>query len=145
MNTLLSISLAAILVAAGCSRRAMTPTPAPFDLTGAPDSELQQHLGENVTMHSQFSLYGKIGPFILVAGRPIYLVSHGSFSWGESYASMEGQDVRVTGTLRFAHYPTPPPQALPVARALDHFYFEAETAKVELVKRRRRGANSLVK
>jgi hypothetical protein len=134
MNTLLSISLAAILVTAGCSHRALTPTPtsAPFDLTGAPDSELQQHLGENVTMHGQFSLYGKIGPFILVAGRPIYLVSHGSFSWGEPYASMEGQDVRVTGTLRFAHDPEPPPGDSPVARAPDHFYFEAETAKVEV-------------
>jgi hypothetical protein len=132
MNTLLSISLAAILVAAGCSQRAMTPTPAPFDLTGAPDSELQQHLGENVTMHGQFSLYGKIGPFILIAGRPIYLVPHGSFSWGESYASMEGQDVRVTGTLRFAHSSEPSPGDSTVARASDHFYFEAETAKVEL-------------
>jgi hypothetical protein len=101
-------------------------------LTGAPDSELQQHLGENVTMHGQFSLYGKIGPFILIAGRPIYLVPHGSFSWGESYASMEGQDVRVTGTLRFAHSSEPSPGDSTVARASDHFYFEAETAKVEL-------------
>jgi hypothetical protein len=134
MNSLLSISLAAILAAAGCSQRAPTPTPtsAPFDLTGAPDSELQQHLGENVTMQGQFSLRGKIGPFILVAGRPIYLVSRGSFSWGEPYASMEGQDVQVTGTLRFAHDPEPPPGDSPVARASDHFYFEAETAKVEV-------------
>jgi len=134
MNTLLSISLAAILAAAGCSQRALTPTPAPapFDLTSAPDTELQKHLGENVTMHGQFSLYGKTGPFIRVGGRPIYVVPQGSFSWGESYASMEGQDVRVTGTLRFAHYPEPPPGDSPVARASDHFYFEAETAKVEV-------------
>ena len=130
MNTLLSISLAAVLAAAGCAQRA--PTPTTFDLTNAPDNELQQHLGENVTMHGQFSLYGKIGPFILVAGRPIYLVAHGSSAWGEPYASMEGQDVRVTGTLRFAHYPEPPPGDSTRARALDHFYFEAETAKVEV-------------
>ena len=132
MNTFLSISLAAIL--AGCSQRALAPTPAPapFDLAGAPDAEMQKHVGENVTMHGQFSLYGKIGPFILVAGRPIYLVAHGSFSWGERYASMEGQDVRVIGTLRFAHEPEPPPGDSPVARASDHFYFEAETVKVEL-------------
>jgi hypothetical protein len=129
MNTRLSISLAAILAAAGCAQRAATPTP--FDLTSAPVSELHRHLGETVTMHGQFSLYGKIGPFILVAGRPIYLEPHGSFSWGEPYASMEGQDIRVTGTLRFAHYPEPPPGDSTVARALDHFYFEAETAKVE--------------
>ena len=130
MNTLVSLSLAALLAAAGCAQRAATPTP--FDLTSAPSSELQQHVGENVTMHGQFSLYGKIGPFILVAGRPIYLVARGSLSWGEPYASMEGQDVRVTGTLRFAHYPEPPPGDSTRARALDHFYFEAETAKVEV-------------
>jgi hypothetical protein len=68
-------------------------------LTGAPDSELQQHLGENVTLHGQFSLYGKIGPFILVAGRPIYLVSHGLFSWGESYMEMAGTAFSPTSTL----------------------------------------------
>ena len=135
MDSRLSILLVVILAAAACSQRALTPTPAPFDLTGVPDTELRQHLGENVTMHGQFSLYGKIGPFILVAGRPIYVVPQGSFSWGESYASMEGQDVRVTGTLRFAHYPEPPPGDSPVARAPDHFYFEAEKAKVELTKR----------
>ena len=130
MNTLLSISLAALLAAAGCAQRAATPTP--LDLTGAPDTEWQRHIGENVTMHGKFSLYGKIGPFILVAGRPIYLVPRGSYSWGEPYTSMEGQDVRVTGTLRFAHDPEPPPGDSAVARALDHFYFEAETAKVEV-------------
>ena len=130
MNTRLSISLAAILAAAGCAQRAVTSIP--FDLTSAPDSELQRHVGENVTMHGKFSLYGKIGPFILVAGRPIYLVARGSSSWGEPYASMEGQDVRVTGTLRFAHYPEPPSGDSPVARALDHFYFDAETTKVEV-------------
>jgi hypothetical protein len=106
-----------------------------LDLTGASDSELQQHLGESVIMRGRFSLRGKIGPFILVGGRPVYLVSKGSFSWGEPYASMEGRDVRVTGTLRFAHYPEPTPDALPAGRAPDHFYFEAETAKVELSER----------
>ena len=42
---------------------------------------------------------------------------------------MEGKDVRVTGTLRFAHYeafPEHPP---------DQFYFEAEKAKIELNER----------
>jgi hypothetical protein len=131
MNTRHSISLVVLLAAAGCAPRA----PAPFDLTGAPDRELQQHLGEIVTMHGQFSLYGKLAPFIQVGGRPVYLEPQGSFSWGERYQSLEGQDVRVTGTLRFAHYPEPPPGDLPVGRAPDHFYFEAETAKVELSQR----------
>lgn len=125
------------LTLSGKPHRASTPldvqrAPTPVDLTSASDSELQQHLGERVTMHGRFSLFGKLGPFILLGGRPIYLVPKGSFSWGEPYSSMEGRDVRVTGTLRFAHYPKPPAGALPEARAPDHFYFEAETAKVEL-------------
>ena len=136
----LAISLALLLAAAGCAHRASKPldvqrAPTPVDLTSAPDSELQQHLGERVTMRGRFSLRGKVGPFILAGGRPIYLVPKGSFSWGEPYASMEGKDVRVTGTLRFAHYPEPPPEAVPAGRALNHFYFEAETAKVEVSRR----------
>jgi hypothetical protein len=121
----------------GCSQRASAPldaqpAPTPLDLTGASDHELQQHLGKTVMMRGQFSLRGKVGPFILVGARPIYLESKGDFSWGESYARMEGRDVRVTGTLRFADYPEPKPTALPEAQPSDHFYFEAETAKVEL-------------
>ena len=142
MTKRLAISLALVLAAAGCAHRASTPldlhhspTPTPVDLTSASDGELQQHLGERVSMHGRFSLRGKLGPFIVVVGRPIYLVPKGSFSWGEFYASMEARDVRVTGTLRFAHYPEPPPGALPEGRAPDHFYFEAETAKVELTER----------
>ena len=123
-----AIALVLLLAVAGCAHRAATPV----DLTSASDSELQQHLGERVTMHGWFSLRAKLGPFILVGGRPIYLVPKGSFSWGEPYASMEGQDVRVTGALRFAHYPESRQGALPEGRAPDHFYFEAETAKVEL-------------
>jgi hypothetical protein len=144
--TRLAILLILLLAAAGCAKRASRPVdvgrgPAsnevqreatPLDLTGATDDELRQHLGQVVTMRGQFSLRGKVGPFILTAGgRPVYLESKGSFSWGETYASMEGRDVRVTGTLRFVHYPEPAPGALPEGRASDHFYFEAETAKVE--------------
>ena len=137
MNTRLAISLAILLATAGCAHRAsvpraVQPARSPIDLTNAPDSELQQHLGQRVTMRGQFSLRGKLGPFILAGGRPIYLVPKGSFSWGEPYASMEGKEVRVTGMLRFAHYPVSPPEALPEGRPSDHFYFEAETAKIEL-------------
>jgi hypothetical protein len=136
----LAILLVLLMATAGCAHRVSSPLEAqraqtPLDLTGASDAELQQHLGQLVTMRGQFSLRGKVGPFILVAGRPVYLVSKGSFSWGEPYARMEGQDVRVTGTLRFVHYPQPPTGALPEGRATDHFYFEAETAKIELSQR----------
>jgi len=140
MNTRLAISLAILFAATGCAHRASVPravqaTRTPVDLTSASDSELQHHLGERVTMRGQFSLRGKVGPFILAGGRPIYLVPKGSFSWGEPYASMEGKEVGVTGMLRFAHYPVAPPGALPEGRPADHFYFEADTAKVELSQR----------
>ena len=140
MNTRLAISLAILFAAAGCAHRASVPLPvppaqSPIDLTSASDSELQRHLGERVTMRGQFSLRGKVGPFILAGGRPIYLVAKGTFPWGEPYASMEGKEVRVTGMLRFAHYPVSPLDALPEGRPSDHFYFEAETAKVELSQR----------
>jgi hypothetical protein len=137
MYTRLAISLAILFATVGCPHRASVPrsvqsAKAPVDLTSAADSELQKHLGERVTMQGQFSLRGKVGPFILVGGRPIYLVPKGTFSWGEPYAKMEGQNVRVTGTLRFAHYSASPTESLPEGRPSDHFYFEAETARVEL-------------
>lgn len=140
MKKRFAISLAILLASAACAHhvsipRIVQPAPTPVDLTSAPDSELKQHLGEYVTMRGQFSLRGKIGPFILVGRSPIYLVAKGSVSWGKSYESMEGRDVRVTGTLQFAHYPPPPRKALPEGRVSDHFYFEAETAKVELSER----------
>ncbi len=104
----------------------------PLDLTNTSDSKWQQHLGETVTLRGRFSLNGKVGPFIIVAARPIYLKPHGSFSWGEPYKRLEGQHVRVTGTLRFAKYPKPSHQDLHEGHPSDHFFFEAETAKVEL-------------
>lgn len=106
--------------------------PAPLDLTGVAASEWPQHLGERVQMRGQFTLRGKVGPFILVGGRPVYLVPTGAFAWDETYARMEGKSVRVTGTLRFAQQPALPPGALPEGRASDYFYFEAETARIEL-------------
>jgi hypothetical protein len=108
------------------------PAKGPPDLSSADDGELHRHLGETVTMHGRFSLRGKTGPFILVGSRPVYLAPGGSFVWGERYEKMEGRDVSVTGTLRFAHYPDATQSALPVARVPDHFYFEAETTRVEL-------------
>ena len=75
MYTRLAISLAILFATIGCPHRASVPRAeqsarAPVDLTSAADSELQKHLGERVTMQGQFSLRGKVGPFILV-GRPI--------------------------------------------------------------------------
>ncbi len=147
MNMRLILCLALVIAPSKCAQhsspatnpqRTSTPEAAraltSLDLTDATDGELQQHVGELVTMRGKFSRRGKLAPFILAGGRPIYIKPTGSFSWDEDYAKMEGRDVRVTGTLRFVHYPTPSPQALPVGRAPDHFYFEAETAKIELLR-----------
>ncbi len=114
----------------------MSPAPAKSfpapELSSVDDKELQRHLGESVTMHGRFSLRGKTGPFILVGTRPIYLEAVSSFIWSDTYAKMEGRKVRVTGTLRFAHYENGSQKSLPAARPSDHFYFEAETARIEL-------------
>ena len=101
------------------------------DLTSASESELLKHVGERVTIHGRFSLKGKVGPYILIRSGPIYLVAQGNFSWGEDYARMEGRDVRVTGILRFAHYPPASEAPTAEARPQDHYYFEAEKAKIE--------------
>jgi hypothetical protein len=86
-------------------------------------------VGQSVTLLGPFSLRGKLGPFVLVRGQSVYLISRGSFTWGERYERMEGREVRVTGTLRFAHYPEATRDD--VGRPFDHFYFEAESASVE--------------
>jgi hypothetical protein len=97
------------------------------NLDEASDSELLGHVGENVTLHGKWSLRGLVGPYILVNNRSVYLVSKGNSSWGEKYARMEGKDVRITGVLRYRHYEPSTEQ-----HPHDHFYFETETAKIEL-------------
>ena len=71
---------------------------------------------------------------MLVAGKPIYLIAGGSFSWGPSYASMEGKAVTLIGTLRFYRAPPATAGAAIEGRASDHYYMEVERAKVELAK-----------
>lgn len=128
MGTCLTISVVFLLAVAGCAHHTSTPP----DLTSASETELRQHLGKQLMLRGPFSLRGKVGPFILVRDRPVYLVSRGTFSWSERYEQMEGRDVSVTGTLRFAHYPEASRDGLPVARPADHFYFDAASARVEL-------------
>ena len=96
--------------------------------------ELCFAVGQPVTLQGMFSLRGKLGPFVVIGGRTVYLIARGSFSWGKSYESMEGRVVAVTGTLRF--YKAPPLRKVPVAEASlpDHYYMEAESTKVALAK-----------
>jgi hypothetical protein len=127
------LTIVVLLLSASCAQKNpvgskdQVSTQSNVNLNEASDSELLGHVGENVTMHGKWSLSGVIGPYILANNGPIYLVSKGNFSWGEKYARIEGKDVRVTGVLRYAHYEPSTEQHPP-----DHFYFDAETAKIEL-------------
>jgi hypothetical protein len=95
--------------------------------------ELSSLIGQQVTLRGEFSLRGKVGPFLLVNGRPVYLVAKGSFGWGHPFSEMEGRLVTVTGTLRFYRSPAKPvPRDSEAAGIPEYFYFEAESAKVRL-------------
>ena len=91
-------------------------------------------VGQPVTLRGIFSLRGKLGPFVMIGDRQVYLIAGGSFSWGREYTSMEGNRVTISGTLRF--FKAPPVREGPIAeaRSPDHYYMEAESARVELVK-----------
>jgi hypothetical protein len=126
------VLVAVIVLAVGCRDHPALP----FDLTSASDDGLMKHLDQIVTMTGRFSLRGKLGPFIEVGKRPIYLKPKASFSWGDTYAAMEGREVRVTGVLKFFQSPEVlTPKNSPIAQVPDHFYFVAETAKIELLGR----------
>jgi len=72
---------------------------------------------------------GLVGPFIVIANREVYLSPKGNYSWGKEYRRLEGHEVSITGMLEFQHFEPSPGQHPP-----DYFYFQAETAKIELVK-----------
>ena len=91
-------------------------------------------VGQPVTLRGMFSLRGKLGPFVMIGKRVVYLIAGGSFSWRPAYERMEGKMVTISGTLRF--YKALPVREGPIAEARppDHYYMEAESARVELVK-----------
>jgi TonB family protein len=102
------------------------------------DVDLSTLVGQQVTLRGQFSMRGKIGPFIVVSGKNVYLEPRGSFSWGKHYSRMQGKHVSVTGTLRFYKAPPAREHDDSVAAGLpEYFYFEAEHAIVRLEKQRR--------
>ena len=91
-------------------------------------------VGKQITIHGKFSLRGKYGPFILLSNEQmVYLVPKGSFAWGRIYSEMEGKLVAATGTLSFFHSPDSKSVNPAMARAADYFYFEAETAQLQLI------------
>jgi hypothetical protein len=95
------------------------------------DSKLQRLVEQDVTLRGQFELAGKIGPYIHRTGEPVYLVPHGSFSWGSDYERMQGKVVSISGILHFRHFEQVTTSDS-VAQPSDYFYFDAETAKVRL-------------
>ena len=97
------------------------------------DVDLRTMVGRRVTLSGQFSMRGKIGPFLIVSGQPVYLVSSPPSTWPRKYSRMEGKRVRVTGTLRFYQAPPLPEHADSAeARLPDYFYFEAKHTIVRL-------------
>jgi hypothetical protein len=110
---------------------ATSPTPGePVELTNASETELHRYVGKMVTAQGKFSLRGVVAPYIQLGSATIYIRPKGSYSWGVEYDRMEGRDVRVTGRLGFQHFQPSPEQHPP-----DYFYVEAETAKLDLVRR----------
>jgi hypothetical protein len=95
--------------------------------------DLSSLIGQQVTLSGEFSLRGKVGPFVLIDGRPVYLVAKGSFGWGRPYSKMEGRRVTVTGKLKFYRSPVESvPRDSVTAGIPEYFYFEAERAVVRL-------------
>jgi hypothetical protein len=99
------------------------------DLTHLDENEWFEHRGKVVMARGEFSMRGIVGPFIRIDDGLIYITSDGNYSWGKEFARMEGKEVRVTGMLGFRQFAPSPGQHPP-----DYFYFQAETAKIELIK-----------
>jgi hypothetical protein len=124
---LICACLSAMVFSLGHSQTGAFSTPAKSD-------DLCLVVGQPVTLRGEFSLRGKTGPFVLIGDRAVYLIARGEFTWGRSYESMEGRLVTLTGTLRFYKSPPVPAGPIAVGRLPDHYYMEAESARVELVK-----------
>jgi hypothetical protein len=107
-----------------------------FTSAEIPYNELGSLIGQRVTLRGEFSLRGKVGPYVLVSDKPVYIVPTGSFGWGRRYSRMEGKMVSVTGTLHFFKAPPQPKPtgSIPMAWVSDYFYFEAESARVQIDK-----------
>ena len=117
-----SLILVSLMILTGCANQPVADSSAP---------DLQGSVGQNVTLSGKFELVGKVGPYIYCNGQPVYLVPQGSYNWGSQYDSMVGKDVSFTGVLHFHHFEHARTGDA-VEQPLDYFYFDAETAKVEL-------------
>jgi hypothetical protein len=123
MRALFTLTL--VLVVSGCG----------YTLTGGrrltPDTNPKAYIGKTVTLHGEFKMQGKPGPYIQTLAAPVYLVPHGSFSWGSDYQRLENKAVSVTGTLQFRHF-EPAVAGDEVEQPRDYFFLDAETAKIRV-------------
>ena len=132
----LSSTLALLLAA--CSNNpsippVAEPSPSPVDNRTNCEKKFSERVDHVVTVTGKFSLFGKLGSFIMIDDCQIYLRSDQRFDWNDDkYSMMEGKSVRVTGTLRFKRYPAPPPGPVAEARAPSHFYFDPRISRIEL-------------
>lgn len=95
----------------------VTIAPAPVDL--------HQFVGQEVTLTGTWNKCGKVGPYVTATGGQAYIVGSDTESWPE----MDGKTVHVTGVLRFRKY-----EVHLRPRPRDHFYFEAESTRIEFPK-----------
>ena len=126
------LSVAVVIPAGGCGHRPATAE----DVTTASYDVWHTLIGKQVTIRGKFSLRGVVGPYVLLDNHQVvYLVPRGWFTWGEPYSEMEGKFVAATGTLSFYHSPNAEPADPAIERPHDYFYFEAETAQLQLISR----------
>ena len=132
--TAIVLSVAVVVLAAGCNHSRSTPESAP----AVPDEVSQISpalIGKQITIRGKFSLWGKVGPYIVLDNQQVVYVeaTKGSFTWGKPYSEMEGKVVTATGILRFYHSPDATPTKRSVTRLPDYFYFEVETTQVQTI------------
>jgi hypothetical protein len=126
------LSITFVLLAGGCDHPRSTPEGATVTKEVSPAL-----VGSQITIRGTFSRRCKVPVCILLDNQQAVDIEPRGSSWREpeSYSEMEGKLVTATGILRFYHNDAKP-TALPVAvaRPVDHFYFEAETAQLRLIR-----------
>ncbi len=106
----------------------------PEGATAVSDEVSQALVGKGITIHGRFSLRCKVGACIGLDNRQVvYLVSHGSFTWGKPYSEMDGKLVAATGTLRLYQEPPAKPAERAVQHVPDFLYFEVERVQLRLI------------
>src|SRR5258707_212352 len=103
MRIVHSLLAVLVLVTSGCTH---TVARSPVRSVASYD-ELPGFVGQPVTVRGEFSLRGKLGPYVLGSGRPVYLVSKGSLTLGQVEYPCSSRLTRrcgcVAGYPHFSH------------------------------------------